>query len=185
MLNTTVTTKCPGLTVRRTVSATMLRTVTVTVIQEPAAGSDPDGGDTVTLALGLGMTNPTGPPTALTMNVPLAGLPRTATSTSLFGVTSRVPGVGGGDDEGDGDGEGDREGEGEGEGEGDGDGDDDRGVSGDVLWPGAGPSAGDVAVLGDPDAGVGLRLSEDRAPARRAGPARGAPGGQPRGAIRG
>ena len=42
---------------------------------------------------------------------------------------------------------------------------DDRGASGDVLWPAVGPSAGDVAVLGDPDAGVGLRLGEDGAPA--------------------
>src|ERR1700730_3557137 len=100
MLNTTVTTRCPGLTVRRTLSATLLCTVTVTVTQEPATGSDPDAGDTVTLAFGLVMTNLTGPPTALTMNVPLAGLPITADSTSLFGVTSKVPGVGGGDDEG-------------------------------------------------------------------------------------
>ena len=42
---------------------------------------------------------------------------------------------------------------------------DDRGAPGDVLWPAVGPSAGDVAVLGDPDAGVGLRLGEDGAPA--------------------
>ena len=45
------------------------------------------------------------------MNVPLAALPLTAVSTSSFGVTCRVPGVGGGDDEGDGDGDGDGGGE--------------------------------------------------------------------------
>jgi hypothetical protein len=86
----------------------------------------------------------------------------------LFGVTRRVPGVGGGDDEGDGEGEGDGDGEGEGEGDGDGDedgegwaGPDERGGSGDMLWSGVGPSVGDVAVLGDPDAGVGPRPGED------------------------
>ena len=47
------------------------------------------------------------------MNVPLAGLPLTADSTSSFGVTCRVPGVGGGDDEGDGEGDGDGDGGGD------------------------------------------------------------------------
>ena len=68
--------------------------------------SDPDAGDTVTLAFGLVIVKLTGPPTAVRMNVPLAGLPLTAVSTSLFGATRRVPGVGGGDDDGDGDGDG-------------------------------------------------------------------------------
>jgi hypothetical protein len=138
MMNRTVTTRFPGLTMRLVVSATSLRTVTVTVIQEPATFSDPDGGDTVTLALELVTRKLTGPPTALTMNVPLAGLPRTADSTSSFGVTCRVPGVGGGDGEGDGDGDGEGEGEGDGDAEGEGDGEDrvgadERGASGDVL----------------------------------------------------
>ena len=48
MLNTTVTTRAPGLTIRRTLSATLLRTVTLTVTHEPAAFSEPDGGATVT-----------------------------------------------------------------------------------------------------------------------------------------
>ena len=160
MLNRTVTTRFPGLTMRRALSATLLRTVTVTVIQEPAAPSDPDGGDTVTLPFGLVTAKLTGPPTAVTMNVPLAGLPLTADSTRSFGVTCRVPGVGGGDGEGDGDGDGGGDGGGE-----DGVGADERGASGDVLWPAVGPSVGDVAVLGDPDAGVGLRPGEDCAPA--------------------
>ena len=82
----------------------------------------------------------------------------TADSTRSFGVTRRVPGVGGGDDEGDGDGDGDGGGE-------DRVGADERGASGDVLWPAVGPSVGDVAVLGDPDPGVGLRPGEDCAPA--------------------
>src|SRR5260370_22048920 len=146
MLNTPVTIKGPGLTVRRTVSATLLRTVTVTVIQEPAVLSDPDGGDTVTLAFGLVMTKLTGPPTALTMNVPLAGLPTTADSTSLFRVTSRVPGAGGGDDEGDGDGDGEGEGDGDGAGDGDGDGAEDRGAPGAAPSPGGGPPARGVAL---------------------------------------
>ena len=162
MLNRTVTTRFPGLTMRRAVSATLLRTVTVTVIQEPAAFSDPDGGDTVTLLLGLVTAKLTGPPTAVTMNVPLAGLPRTADSTRLFGVTCRVPGVGGGDDEGDGEGDGDGDGDDGGE---DRVGADERGGSGDVLWPAVGPFVGDVAVLGDPDPGLGPRPGEDCAPA--------------------
>src|SRR5580700_10733013 len=110
MLNSTVTTRFPGSTVRRALSATSLRTVTVTVIQDPAAPSDPDDGDTVTLALWLVMTKWTGPPTAFTRNIPLAGLPLTADSASSLGVTCRVPGVGGGDDEGDGEGDGDGDG---------------------------------------------------------------------------
>ena len=115
MLNRTVTARFPGLTVRCAVSATLLRTVTVTVIQEPATRSDPDRGETVTLALGLVTTKLTGPPNALTMNVPLAGLPLTADSTSSLGVTCKVPGVGGGDDERDGEGEGDGDRDGDGE----------------------------------------------------------------------
>ena len=75
-----------------------------------------------------------------------------------------MPGVGGGDDEGDGEGDGDGDGGGDGGGE-DRVGADERGASGDVLWPAVGPSVGDVAVLGDPDAGVGLRPGEDCAPA--------------------
>ena len=62
-------------------------------------------------------------------------------------------------------------GDGEGDGDGDVDGDgedrvgaDDRCVAGDVLWPAAGLSAGDVALLGAPDAGAGLRPGEDRPP---------------------
>ncbi len=82
MASTTVTTRCPGFTVRLVRSATELRTVTVTVAQEPAAPSDPDCGDTVTLALALEIEKSTGPPTALMMNVPLAGWPLTADSTS-------------------------------------------------------------------------------------------------------
>jgi len=177
MLNRTVTVRFPGLTVRCAVSATLLRTVTRTVIQEPAALSDPDRGDTVTFPFGLVMTKLTGPPTALTMNVPLAGLPLTADSTSSLGVTSRVPGVGGGDDEGDGEGDGDGDGDGDRDGDGDGDRDgdrdggedrvgaDDRGASADVLWPAVGPSAGDVVLLGEPDAGMGVRFGEDGPPA--------------------
>src|ERR1700722_11525133 len=97
------------------------------------------------------------------MNVPLAGLPLTADSVSSFGVTCRVPGVGGGDDEGDG------EGEGEGEGDGDGDGDDDGDGSGGADWVGADDRSapGDVLWLtvaddvGDPGADAGPRLGED------------------------
>ena len=163
MLNSTVTIRFPGVTVRCTSSATRLRTVTVTVIQDPATTSDPDRGDTVTLLFGLWITNSTGPPTAVRMNFPLAALPLTADSTSLFGVARRVPGVGGGDDEGDGEGDGDGDGDGGAE---DRAGADDRSVAGDVLWPAVGPSAGDVAVLGAPDAGAGLRLGEDCPPAR-------------------
>jgi len=162
MLNSTVTTRFPGLTVRRALSATSLRTVTVTVTQEPAAPSDPDDGDTVTLALWLVMTKWTGPPTAFTRNIPLAGLPLTADSTSSLGVTCRVPGVGGGDDEGDGEGDGDGDGDGGGE---DRVGADDRGAPGDVLWAAVSRSAGDVAVLGDANADAGLRLGEDGLPA--------------------
>jgi hypothetical protein len=124
ILNTTVMFRFPGATVRWTLSETRLRTVTVTVIQEPAR-NDPDGGDTATLPLGLWIKKLTGPPTAVRRNVPLAALPLTADSTRSFGVTCRVPGVGGGDDEGDGDGDGDRGGE-------DGAGADDRSVPGDV-----------------------------------------------------
>src|SRR5579859_468742 len=167
MLNTTVTTRAPGLTIRRTVSATLLRTVTLTVTQEPAAVSEPDGGDTVTWAFGLVTTKLTGPPTAVTRNVALAGLPAGADSTIRRGVTCRVPGGGGG---GDGDGDGDADGDGDGDGDADGDGEgeprvgaDDRGVPGDVARPGVGPSAGDVCVPGDPGAGVGARLGEGRA----------------------
>jgi hypothetical protein len=54
----------------------------VTVLQEPEALSEPAEGDTLTLAFGLVMTKLTGPPTAVTMNVPLAALPLTAASTS-------------------------------------------------------------------------------------------------------
>jgi hypothetical protein len=53
MLSSTVTTRCPGFTVRLVRSASKLRTVTVIVAQEPAAPSDADRGDTVTLALAL------------------------------------------------------------------------------------------------------------------------------------
>ena len=56
MLNRTVTTRFPGLMTTRALNATLLCTVTVTVTQEPAAGSDPDGGDTATLPFGLVMT---------------------------------------------------------------------------------------------------------------------------------
>ncbi|HME67541.1 MAG TPA: hypothetical protein VKG61_21820, partial [Streptosporangiaceae bacterium] len=72
-----------------------------------------------------------------------------------------MPGVGGGDEEGDGEGDGDGDGDG---GADDGAGADDRGVPGDVLWPAVGFSATDVAALGVTDAGVGLRLGEDRPP---------------------
>ena len=153
MVTTTSRIRFPGVTVRWTLSETRLRTVTVTVIQEPAAPSDPDDGDTVTLLFGLRITKLTGPPTAVTRNVPLAALPLTADSTSPFGVTCRVPGVGGGDDEGDGEGEGDGDGGGE-----DGAGADDRGVPGDVLWSAVGLTARDVVAPGVTDAGVGVRL---------------------------
>jgi hypothetical protein len=163
MLNRTVTTRFPGLTMTRALNATLLRTVTVTVTQEPAAGSDPDVGDTATLPFGLVMTKLTGPPTAVTMKVPLAGLPLTADSVSPFGVTCRVPGVGGGDDDGDGDGDGEGDGDGDGDGDGSGGADrvgaDDRSAPGDVLWL---TVADDV---GDPDAGAGLRPGEDGPPA--------------------
>src|ERR1700692_1005036 len=139
MLNTTVTTRFPGAMVRRARSAIWLRTVTVTVTQEPAALSDPECGDTVTLTLGLVITKLTGPPTAVTRNVLLAALPLTADSTTWFGVTCRVPGVGGGDDEGEGDGDGDGGGDGGGGGE-DRAGRDDRGVPGKLIWAAVGPS---------------------------------------------
>ena len=42
MLNTTVTARFPGFTMRRALTATRLRTVTVTVTQDPAELSDPD-----------------------------------------------------------------------------------------------------------------------------------------------
>ena len=104
----------------------------------------------------------TGPPTAVRMNVPLAGLPLAAVSTSSFGAASRVPGVGGG---GGGDGEGDGEGEGDGAGDGDrdgpGPGEDrtgagDRDATSDVLEPGS-VAAADVRVTG-----AGRRLGVDR-----------------------
>jgi hypothetical protein len=117
MLNTTVTTRFPGVTMRLTRSAIVLRTVTVTVLQEPAALSEPDGGDTVTLPLRLVIRKLTGPPTALTIKLPLTGLPASADSTSCLGVTCSVPGVGGGDDEGEGDEEGDLDGDLDGDGE--------------------------------------------------------------------
>ena len=130
----------------------------MTVIQAPAELSDPDGGDTVTLPFGLLIRKLTGPPTAVRMNVPLAGWPLTAVSTSPFGDTLSVPGVG----EGDGDGEGD----GEGEGDRDGGSEDlvgagDLDVPGDVLWPAVGTSAGDIDAFDAPAAGVGSRLGED------------------------
>ena len=53
MLNTTATITFPGSTTMCALTATRLRTVTVTVTQEPAKFSDPDDGDTVTLAFGL------------------------------------------------------------------------------------------------------------------------------------
>jgi hypothetical protein len=136
-------------------SATRLRTVTVTVTQEPENLSDPDAGDTVTLALELWSTKLTGPPTAVTMNVPLAGLPETADSTRLTGTTRSVPGIG--------DGEGEGEGDGEGEGEGDGEdrtGEGDRDLPGDVLGPVASRSAGDIDALDAPAVGAGLRIGE-------------------------
>src|SRR5579859_5436912 len=146
MLNTTVTTKAPGLTIRRTLSATLLRTVTLTVTQEPAVFREPDGGDTVTWAFGLVTTKLTGPPTAVMRNVALAGLPASADSTSRRGVTCRVPGGGGG---GEGDGDGDADGDGDGDGDADGDGEGERRAGAD-----------DRGVPGDPGAGVGARLGE-------------------------
>ena len=56
MLNTTATTRFPGSTTMWALTATRLRTVTVIVTQEPAELSDPDAGDTVTLAFGLWIT---------------------------------------------------------------------------------------------------------------------------------
>ncbi len=95
------------------------------------------------------------------MNVPLAGLPLTADSVTPFGVTCRVPGVGGGDDDGDGEGEGDGDGDGDGDGSGGADwvGADDRSAPGDVLWL---TVADDV---GDPGADAGPRPGEDGPPA--------------------
>ena len=56
MVKATVTTMLPGSTMRRALIATRLRTVTVTVTQEPAESSNPWAGDTVTLAFGLWIT---------------------------------------------------------------------------------------------------------------------------------
>ena len=163
MLNTTVTPRFPGEMVSRTRSAIRLCTVTVTVLHEPAAVSEPAAGETVTVAFGLVIRKLTGPPTALTMNVPLAALPLSADSTSCFGVTCSVPGVGGGDDEGEGEDDGDEDGDLDGDGE-DRAGREECGVAGGVEWPAGGPAVGGADVLGVPEAGVGLGLGDDRPP---------------------
>ena len=153
MLNTTVMTRFPGFTMTRALTATRLRTVTVTVTQEPEEASDPDEGDTVTLAFGLVIVKWTGPPTAVRMNVPLAGLPLAAVSTSSLGAARRVPGVGGGGGGGDGEGEGDGVGDGDRDGAVPGEdrtGAGDRDVTSDALEPASGVSvaATDACVTG-------------------------------------
>ena len=103
----------PGSTVRWVLSETALVTVTVTVTQEPADGSDPADGDAETLA-GTWITKSlTGPPCAVRMNVPVAALPLTAVSVNLVGDAAKVPWLG----EGDGDGDGEEDGDGDGEGD--------------------------------------------------------------------
>ena len=91
MSNSTVIIRFPGFTVRRTPSATRLRMVTVTLTNDPADGSDPDAGDTVTLTFGSWITKWTGPPTAIRTNVPVAGWPATPVITSLVGTARTVP----------------------------------------------------------------------------------------------
>ena len=137
----------------------------MTVTQAPAEPSDPDDGDTVTLAFALEIVKSfTGPPTAVTMNVPLTVLPAAADSVSLFGVTCSVPGAGGGEEEAGGDGEGDGDLDGDAE---DRSGAGDRDVPGDAAR--VGPSAGDAGFPtvadADADADAGLALGDDRPPA--------------------
>jgi len=155
MLSTTVTARFPGFTVRVVRSATRLFAVTVTVSRDPAEPSDPDFGDTVTLALALEIEKSAGPPTAVTRNVPLTALFFRADSASLAGLTFSVPGGGG-----------DRELEGDGEADASPPGDDDAGrdVSGAEAWP-VGPSEPDAGARSA--AAAGLAPGDDQA---RGGP---------------